>query len=120
VSWRRSNCMSSISILYVTLPSEEVALMLARSVVEAGVAACTNLLPGMRSCYRWQEKIEESSEVVLFIKVPSSLVPAAMEWIAGRHPYQCPCIMELPVGLVHPSYAAWLKTSCGEPPATAS
>ena len=55
-------------ILYVTVPNEEVGKKIATELVNAKLAACVNVLDGVKSYYRWQGKVEVDSEQLLIIK----------------------------------------------------
>jgi periplasmic divalent cation tolerance protein len=95
-------------LLYVTTPDEAAAEAIARQVVEAGLAACANILPGMRSIYRWQGAIETAQEAVLILKTTESFAGAAQEKIRSLHPYECPCILQLKTDGGHAPYLQWL------------
>jgi periplasmic divalent cation tolerance protein len=99
---------SSACILYVTCPDRDGALGLGRRLVEERLAACANVLPGMRSVYRWQGRIEEADEAVLICKTRNSLAAAATRRIRSLHPYDEPCIVVLPITGGSASYLAWI------------
>ena len=95
-------------ICLVTAPSEEVAARLAKEAVEARLAACVNLVRGVRSIYRWQGKIEDEAEVLMVIKTTASRVEALERFIIERHPYDTP---EFLVGAIEGGasrYLDWL------------
>ncbi|WP_207478948.1 divalent-cation tolerance protein CutA [Arenibaculum pallidiluteum] len=94
--------------IYVTAPSEEVATSIARPVVEEGLAACANILRGMRSIYRWQGRIEEAEETVLILKTRAALFDALAARVRDLHPYECPCIVALPLAAGTPDYLRWI------------
>eukprot|EP00958_Prasinococcus_capsulatus_P004640 scaffold432_cov345-Prasinococcus_capsulatus_cf.AAC.5 len=62
---------------YITVPSREVGLSLAKSLLEAELAACVNIIPGVESVYRWEGKVECDPELLLMVKTKSSLVSCA-------------------------------------------
>lgn len=96
--------------VYMTFPNREAAAPVARHLVEARLAACTNLIAGMTSCYRWEGKIAEDAEVVLIAKTMEGRVPALKAAVLERHPYKLPCIVVLPVmaGPSHAPYLDWI------------
>lgn len=98
-------------LIYVTAPDQTVAEGIGRSLVEEGLAACANVLPGMRSVYRWQGAVESADEAVLLVKTTPAAVQRAMERIASLHPYQTPCAVALPISAGLPGYLAWLAGS---------
>lgn len=99
----------AIRIVYVTHESEEQALALGRALVEERLAACVNVLPGMRSCYRWEGVIEEGREAVLLVKTRDDLADAVVRRVAELHPYSVPCALVLPVEHGHAPYLEWLQ-----------
>jgi periplasmic divalent cation tolerance protein len=100
--------MTGIVFLYVTCPDADQAAQLGRSLVEHQLAACVNILPGMQSIYRWQDKIETAAEAVLIVKTTSSAVERVQGHILAHHPYECPCIAALPVVAGNPGYLRWI------------
>jgi periplasmic divalent cation tolerance protein len=102
--------MSNALVCLCTCPDEAVAGRLARALVEDRVAACVNVLPGLRSIYRWQDEIQEEPEVLLIIKTTVDAFPALEAAVRARHPYTVPELVALPVALGHQEYLAWL---CG-------
>jgi periplasmic divalent cation tolerance protein len=101
-----------IVFLYVTHPETEAALALGRALVAAEIAACVNVLSGMRTVYRWEGAIEEGEEAVMIVKTRAALEPAAREAILAAHPYACPCVVTIPVTGGNEAYLAWLAASC--------
>ena len=59
---------SEVLVVLVTAPSEVVASALAEQVVGAGLVACVNIVPGIRSVYRWQGAVESATEQLLVMK----------------------------------------------------
>jgi periplasmic divalent cation tolerance protein len=109
--------MTEIVFVYVTHPNADDAFALGRNLVEDGLAACANILPGMRTVYRWQGQIEEGSEAVMIIKTRADLLADLQLRIRAEHPYECPCVAALPVSGGNPDYLDWIARSCGERPA---
>jgi periplasmic divalent cation tolerance protein len=99
---------TSFFFIYVTCPDQTVADVIARGAVEARLAACANLLPGMRSVYRWQGEVESADEVVLLLKTIESRLPELMAWVRVRHPYRTPCIVALPIVAGDADFLAWI------------
>lgn len=93
---------------YITCPSPAEAERLGRALVEERLAACVNLLPGMRSIYRWQGAIESADEVVLIAKTLRSRSGALTRRVTALHPYSCPCVVLLPVTGGSAPYLRWL------------
>lgn len=101
--------MTDLRFLYVTAASGEEAEQIGRALVEARLAACANILPGMSSIYWWEGKLERASEAVLILKTRADLVEKATEAVKARHSYRCPCVIVLPVEGGNADYLNWLR-----------
>lgn len=97
------------TLLVVTnCPDAAVAEDIARHVVEAGLAACVNILAPCRSIYRWQGAVETAEEVPLLAKTSRERYPALEAAIRDRHPYEVPEIIALPIEKGLPAYLEWV------------
>ena len=99
---------AACALVITTLSSREAALPLARALVDARLAACVQLVDGLRSIYRWQGRVEESNECQLVAKAPPERVPALVERLRALHPYELPEIVVLDAQASE-AYAAWLR-----------
>lgn len=90
-------------------PDAACATRLAEGVIEARLAACVNILPEVRSIYRWQGQTEIASEVPLQIKTTPACWPALANWLKSAHPYDTPEIIALPVHAGLPAYLRWVQ-----------
>lgn len=95
-------------LVYSTFPGPDAALAAGRSLVEAGLAACVNVLPGMTSVYAWEGKIETASEAVLIAKTTAECLEACMSTILAAHPYETPAVVALPVIGGSAAYLEWI------------
>jgi len=95
--------------IQTTVASQDDARRLAKCLVEARLAACVQIQPGVESVYWWQGKIEQELEWVLVIKTHASLWESLLDWFDEHHPYDCPQMIALPLTRVAPSFEAWLK-----------
>lgn len=104
-----------VVLVVSAFPDAASAEAFATELVETGAAACVNVLPGVRSVYRWQGSVERSDEVLVLIKTVSDAVARVEALLAAQHPY------ELPEGLVVPlsggvrRYLDWVRGSIGTP-----
>jgi periplasmic divalent cation tolerance protein len=80
-------------LVYTTYPSLVEAEQAGRGLVEARLAACVNILPGMVSIYRWQGAIERADEVVMIIKTQPALAERVKAAVEANHPYDVPAIL---------------------------
>lgn len=96
-----------------TVPTEDVAAALARTLVEEGLAACVNILPGMRSLYAWRGETCDDREVLCLIKTRRALFPALRDRLTALHPYEVPEIVALAAEEVSRAYLDWVSASTG-------
>lgn len=96
-----------VGVLLSTCPPGE-ADGLAAFLVERKLAACVNILSGVRSVYRWQENIERDDEALLVIKCRTESIPELIETLAEKHPYDVPEILAVDVRDGYPPYLAWV------------
>ena len=89
--------MDEMVILYTTWPDADTAERAAREVVEAGLAACANILPPATSIYRWKGKVERAGEVVMILKTGTARAPELRDRLAELHPYEIPAIVAIPI-----------------------
>ncbi len=92
----------------VTVGSREAALTLARSAVEARLAACAQVSGPVHSVYRWQGEVEEADEFVVVFKTSFAGYSALAEFIDEHHSYDVPEIVCLPIVKGHPAYLKWV------------
>lgn len=103
--------MERAVFVYTTFPSVVEAENAGRALVDARLAACINILPGMISVYRWQGSVERAEEVVMIVKTRASLAAAAMAAVKASHPYDTPALTVLPVETGDDGYLAWIRES---------
>jgi len=100
--------MSGVSIVYVTAGSEEEALKIGRTLVAERLVACANVIPRIRSIYRWKGEICEEEEVLLVMKTRSFLFPSLMQRVLELHSYEVPEIVAFPIAQGLPGYLDWV------------
>ncbi len=100
--------MTDAIVVLVTAPSADVAAAIARAVVEERLAACGNVLPGVRSIYRWQGKVQEDAEVLLLLKTRRSRFAELRDRILALHPYDVPEVIALSIEAGSDAYLDWI------------
>ena len=103
--------MSEHVVVFSTVGKAEDASRIARALVERRVAACVNVLPGVRSFYRWKGAVEEDEERLLVIKTRRDRFEALREALVALHPYELPEAIVLPIEAGHAPSLAWLDES---------
>ena len=104
---------SDACVVLSTFGREEDALRVARALLDARLVACVNLLPGVKSLYRWQGAIEEAAEVLAVMKTRWERLPELEAAMAAMHPYEVPELVVLSVPVGATSYLAWLISETG-------
>ena len=99
--------------MMVTAPDRAVARRLARALVGERLAACANVVPGLRSIYRWKGEVRDDAEVLLLLKSRRSLLPRLGERVRALHPYSIPEVLALSVAAGNAPYLAWLRAETG-------
>jgi periplasmic divalent cation tolerance protein len=95
-------------LVYCTCPDETSARQLADALVDAGLAACVNILPGILSVYRWEGKREHAREHLLAIKSLRAAYPQLEDTIVRLHPYELPEVIAVPITQGLAGYLAWI------------
>lgn len=98
-------------VVLSTAPDAEAAAMLARTLVQERHAACVNVVPGVRSFYRWEGRVHDEAEALLVVKTDRERLAGLIEALAEAHPYDCPEIVALPIADGLPAYLDWISES---------
>ncbi|PCI36466.1 MAG: divalent-cation tolerance protein CutA [Elusimicrobia bacterium] len=96
------------SLVLVTCPSRSEGETLAEKLVEASMAACVNIIPGIRSIYRWEGKIEKQDEVMLTIKTRTRMIGEVTEFIKENHKYDVPEALAISIDGGNAGYLNWI------------
>ena len=105
--------MTDKIVILSTCADEAEAEKVARALVDRHLAACVNVLPAVRSFYRWQGKIESSAECLLVVKTSRALFSSIRAVLESVHSYELPELIALPIVEGSPTYLAWLDSSLG-------
>jgi periplasmic divalent cation tolerance protein len=97
-------------VVFVTTPNEECATAIARALVQERLIACANLVPGVRSVYRWEGNVEEDDEVLLILKTTDERCETVAARVKALHPYELPEVLVLPVCGGSPGYLDWVRS----------
>ncbi len=99
--------MSAI-VVHCSCPDAAVAGRIAEALVEARLAACAQQLPGMRSTYMWNGRIEHADEVLLLIKTAADRLDAVIDAVRALHPYELPELLAVEARGGLPAYLDWV------------
>jgi periplasmic divalent cation tolerance protein len=102
-------------LVHTTLPDEDTARALARSLVEAGLAGCVSIGAPVESLYHWQGALENVREIPLTAKTRADRFDAVAAAIRAQHPYELPEILAVPITDGTADYLAWLDAGTRPP-----
>ncbi len=103
VAWKEDG----VRLVLSTAPPD-VAEALARELVEERLAACVNVVPGLRSLFRWHGEVSNDPETLLVAKTTKGAVDALTRFLKSRHPYEVPEVVVLDPARTEAAYAAWI------------
>lgn len=101
-------------LIYTTYPSLVEASKAGRALVETGLCACVNIIPGMRSIYRWEGRIEEAEEIVMILKTRAGNAARITGAVKRSHSYEMPAVLVLPVSGGNQAYIDWILAATGK------
>jgi periplasmic divalent cation tolerance protein len=100
--------MTNAVVVLCTFANQEDALRIAGAVIEARLAACVNILPGVQSIYRWKGEVEQAEEVLALMKTSQQGFSALRDRIKQMHAYETPEIIAVPIVEGLAEYLAWV------------
>jgi periplasmic divalent cation tolerance protein len=105
--------MSKVFAVFITTNSEEAARALAHGLVSNSWAACVNIIPQVRSVYKWQGEIHEDAEVMLVAKTTEERLPGLTEFVKANHTYEVPEVIAVEVSAGLPAYLQFVRDNVG-------
>ncbi len=97
--------------VFITVPGVEEGERIAAALVEERLAACVNVLPGCRSVYRWEGRVQRDDEALMMVKTSSEGFAALERRVAELHPYDVPEIIAVDLTAISASYRDFLRES---------
>lgn len=107
--------MDEIADVTVTADDLDWLADFTKAVVTDRLAACGNIVPRIRSIYRWDNAVQDEGEVLVTFHTRKALVPELIERVKRDHPYDTPQVLALPVISANPDYQAWVLAETREP-----
>ena len=99
--------------LYAVFADRNEAERIAMTVVEERLAACANILPPIRSIYRWRGAVQSADEIAAIFKTTEQVSEALMARVASLHSYDVPCAVIWPIDKALKPYAEWVEDNVG-------
>jgi periplasmic divalent cation tolerance protein len=103
--------MAQAVIVLSTVPKQSIGKLIANTLLEQKLCACVNIIDNINSIYTWQDKIEESHEILLIIKTCADKYSKLQKTIIKLHPYENPEIIMLDIKDCAPAYLKWIQKS---------
>ncbi len=100
--------LEPISVIVTSVGTEQQAVEISEELIARRLATCINIVPCLRSIYRWKGKVCEDTEYLLMIKTRRALFAAVSEAIREIHSYELPEVLEFPVGNSEPNFHRWV------------
>ena len=102
-----------VLLAFSTCPDQAAADRIAANLVSEGLAACVNRLPGVRSTYFWDGRLQDDAEILLIIKTTDRRLPDLVERLKALHPYEVPELVAVPVVDGNEPYLDWVRMGVG-------
>nr|WP_320190003.1 divalent-cation tolerance protein CutA [uncultured Desulfobacter sp.] len=108
----------AIRIVYMTAGNVDEASRIAKALVQRRLAACVNIIDGVRSIYEWEGTLQDEPEVVMIAKTHTDCLPELAAAIKEMHSYNCPCFVDLAVSGGNSEFLDWVRGQVGPSPVT--
>lgn len=102
-------------LIYSTFPSPAEAERVGGALVDRGLAACVNILPGMTAIYVWEGKRQREAEAVMIIKTRAGLADTVIAETRKLHPYTNPALVVLPIAGGSEDFLRWIAEQTVKP-----
>ena len=103
--------MADEIVILITAGSADEASSIARTLVDEHLAACVNIIPGVRSFFFWEGRTQDAAETLLIVKSRRPLLDELIRRVKAIHSYSVPEIVALPIVAGLPDYLAWVNDS---------
>lgn len=103
-----------IRLVYMTAGSMDEAAAIAKRLVAQGLAACVNLIDGMRSIYQWDGQVQDDRETVMIAKTSADRIDELVDAVKSMHSYDCPCIVALTADDGNRDFLDWVAKQVDE------
>ncbi|MCS7139216.1 MAG: divalent-cation tolerance protein CutA [Candidatus Nezhaarchaeota archaeon] len=98
-------------VVLITFSTKEEAYRISRKLVEDGLAACVNVIEGVRSFFIFEGKFEECDESLAVVKTKIDILPKLIDTVKSMHSYSVPEVIAVPIIAGHDEYIKWIDES---------
>ena len=98
-----------------TCPDAATAERIARALVEESLAACVNVVPGVRSIYLWNGAVQDTQEFLMIAKTTATRVEELRARLVDMHPYEVPEVVAVRLADGHDAYLRWIAAATRTP-----
>ncbi len=103
-------------VILITAPTQGEAKSIGRCLVEKGLAACANIVPGIQSLFIWDGKFCQEEEILIIVKSTREKTKEIIDVVKEKHSYDVPEIIVLPIADGSKDYLNWLQESISSNP----
>lgn len=103
--------MTDMLVVLTTFATADQAAPVVRTLVEERLIACGNIVPGVRSLYRWEGRVADEAEVLVVMKTRKQDWTALLSRLHELHPYDTPECVAVRIASGAPKYMAWLEAA---------
>lgn len=103
-------------LVYITCRNEQEAEKIGESLIQSRLAACVNIIDGMRSMFWWNGKIDQDRETILLAKTQVGWVGQLTDAVRSVHSDECPCVVAIPIIDGNPDFLRWIQAETGSEP----
>ncbi len=107
--------LDPLTLILTSVGTEQQAVEISEELITRRLATCVNIIPCLRSIYRWKGKICEDTEYLLLIKTPRKLFDGVSVAIRELHSYELPEILAIPVEAAETAFQKWIIRMSGPP-----
>ena len=100
--------LEALTLILTSVGTEQQAVEISEELIDQRLATCVNIIPCLRSIYRWKGKVCEDTEYLLLIKTPKRKFEGVAEAIRAFHSYELPEIMAVPVEKAEEAFHQWV------------
>jgi periplasmic divalent cation tolerance protein len=100
--------LEDITLVMTSVGTEQQAVEISEELIARRLAACVNIVPCLRSIYRWKGKVCEDTEFLLLIKTPQRLFDGVCAAIRECHSYELPEILGFPITAAESHFHSWI------------